>query len=33
MAPFYRDELDDQGNYALPKLSTSDVKNIQFLYG
>ncbi|OZC12070.1 peptidoglycan binding domain protein [Onchocerca flexuosa] len=33
MAPFYRDAVDRRGNYITPKLSSSDVKNIQRLYG
>ncbi|VIO97500.1 Matrixin family protein [Brugia malayi] len=33
MLPFYRDTVDNRGNYITPKLSASDVRNIQYLYG
>uniref|UniRef100_A0A8R1Y1J9 ZnMc domain-containing protein n=1 Tax=Onchocerca volvulus TaxID=6282 RepID=A0A8R1Y1J9_ONCVO len=33
MAPFYRNAVDRRGNYIAPKLSSTDVKNIQRLYG
>uniref|UniRef100_A0A915PSL1 Peptidase metallopeptidase domain-containing protein n=1 Tax=Setaria digitata TaxID=48799 RepID=A0A915PSL1_9BILA len=33
MTPFYRESVDHRGNYVMPKLSASDVKNIQHLYG
>ncbi|CAG9537330.1 unnamed protein product [Cercopithifilaria johnstoni] len=33
MAPFYQEIMDNNGNYIMPKLSVSDVKNIQHLYG
>ncbi|VDM09791.1 unnamed protein product [Wuchereria bancrofti] len=29
MLPFYRDTVDNRGNYITPKLSASDVRNIQ----
>ncbi|EFO15073.1 matrixin family protein [Loa loa] len=33
MAPFYREAIDNSGNYIIPKLSASDITNIQYLYG
>ncbi|VBB32447.1 unnamed protein product [Acanthocheilonema viteae] len=32
MAPFYQESVDNDGNYIMPKLSVSDIKNIQHLY-
>lgn len=33
MAPFYQETVNNDGKYIMPKLSVSDVKNIQYLYG
>ncbi|MCP9259794.1 hypothetical protein DINM_002995 [Dirofilaria immitis] len=33
MTPFYREAVDHRGNYIMPKLSLSDIKSIQHLYG
>ncbi|CEF62484.1 FI21212p1 [Strongyloides ratti] len=33
MTPFYRRNVDKNGNYIKPKLSSSDIQNIQRMYG
>uniref|UniRef100_A0A0K0ER22 ZnMc domain-containing protein n=1 Tax=Strongyloides stercoralis TaxID=6248 RepID=A0A0K0ER22_STRER len=33
MTPFYKGNIDYNGNYIKPKLSSSDIQNIQNLYG
>ncbi|VDN33785.1 unnamed protein product [Gongylonema pulchrum] len=33
MAAFYKETVDYHGNYIMPKLSSSDIANIQHLYG
>uniref|UniRef100_A0A914QM46 Peptidase metallopeptidase domain-containing protein n=1 Tax=Panagrolaimus davidi TaxID=227884 RepID=A0A914QM46_9BILA len=33
MAPFYHETIDSSGNYVEPKLKSSDIRNIQDIYG